>query len=156
MKIKLLFTGKTEESYLKEGIDIYTQRVKRYIPLEVKIIEEFAKKQGSPARRTKTRKTGRIISGIDKSSFLVLLDEKGKSFSSPEFAGFLEKKIIMGYKEIIFVTGGAYGFPEELYSRANRIISLSEMTFTHQMVRLILVEQLYRAMTIINGEPYHH
>lgn len=156
MKLTLIFTGKTQSGYLKEGIGLYTKRIERYAPVKIKVIEETGKKSGSSAARTKTRKNGKIISGIDNNSFIVLLDEKGETFSSQKFAKFVEKTMIHGYKEFVFITGGPYGFPGNVYNMANKIISLSEMTFSHQMVRLILVEQLYRAMTIIRGEPYHH
>lgn len=156
MKLTLIFTGKTQSGYLKEGIDVYIKRLQRYVPVNIRIIEEPGKKSGNYSTRQKTRDNGKIISGIDKNSFIVLLDEKGKAFSSQGFARFVEKTMIYGYKEIVFVSGGAYGFPDNLHKMANKVISLSWMTFSHQMVRLILVEQLYRAMTIIRGEPYHH
>ncbi len=146
MKIILLFTGKTEESYLKEGIDIYSKRVERYIPHEIKIINE----------RKKKFTAGNSLPVSGHSSYVVCLDEKGDKLSSVDFAKFLEKIMNQGYKELVFVTGGAYGFTERETLRADRLLSLSKMTFSHQMVRLILVEQIYRALTIIRGEPYHH
>jgi 23S rRNA (pseudouridine1915-N3)-methyltransferase len=152
MKITLLFTGKTEESYLNEGINIYINRLKHYIPVEIKIIGTKGKKSKSAGLRMENR----LNTMPGNSSCLILLDEKGERFSSEKFARFIEKIIIQGYKELVFLIGDAYGIPDELYPRANKIVSLSEMTFTHQMVRLILAEQLYRAMTIIKGESYHH
>ncbi len=151
-----MFTGKTEESYLKEGIEIYTKRIKHYIPLEIRIIGELIKKSKLSSSKANKRESQKLISALDSSSYLVLMDEKGETFSSEGFAKFIEKLTVHGYKEIVFVTGGAFGFPDEFYSKANKIVSLSGMTFTHQMTRLILVEQIYRAMTIIRGEPYHH
>ncbi len=156
MKLTLLFTGKTEEAYLKEGIGIYTKRLRHYIPNEIKIIDDRKKKPEHVAGRTKAGKSEKLISADNSNAYFVLLDEKGDKLSSEEFAKFIENTMVRGYKELIFITGGAYGFPEDVYRRANRIISLSDMTFTNQMVRLILVEQIYRAMTIIRGEPYHH
>jgi 23S rRNA (pseudouridine1915-N3)-methyltransferase len=143
MKITLVFMGKTRERYLKEGIDIYLKRLRHYIPTEIKIFEERGKKSRMPAR-------------FNGQVFVTLLDEKGERFTSEEFAKFVEKVIVQGNKELVFIAGDAWGLQEELYQKADRVISLSDMTFTHQMVRLILAEQLYRAMTIIRGEPYHH
>ncbi len=146
MKIILLFTGKTDDSYLREGIEIYSKRIERYIPHEIKIINE---------RRNKSAGGGKIPV-FGQSSYIVFLDEKGEKLSSVNFAKFLEKIMNQGYKELVFITGGAYGFTKEEIIMADRLISLSEMTFSHQMVRLILVEQVYRALTIIRGEQYHH
>ena len=156
MKLTLLFTGKTEDSYLKEGIEIYAKRLKRYLPLEIKIIGESVKRSKSSAGRARIRESEIITSAVSRSSYIVLLDEKGKCYSSEEFARFIENIMNRGYRELVFVTGGAYGFSDELYGKADHKVSLSDMTFTHQMVRLILTEQLYRAVTIIRGEPYHH
>lgn len=156
MKISLLFTGKTEDSYLKEGIDIYIKRIKHYIPVEIKIIGGRGKKSKTPAGRFKTREVEKLLETTDNSRFVILLDDKGDSFSSEDFAKFIESTIIRGYKEMVFIAGDSYGIPREIYSTANRVVSLSDMTFTHQMVRLILVEQIYRSMTIIRGESYHH
>ncbi len=156
MKLTLIFTGKTRPGYLKEGIDIYTKRLGHYAPVKIKTIEEQGGKSGSSRAKTKFAKSEKIISGIDNNSYVVLLDEKGETFSSHEFARFVEKTMTHGYKEFVFISGGAYGFPDYLYNKANKVISLSQMTFSHQMVRLILAEQLYRAMTIIRGESYHH
>ncbi len=156
MKLTLLFTGKTEDSYLKEGIEIYAKRLKRYFPLDIKITGESVKRSKPPAGKARIRESGKITAALSRSSYVVLLDEKGKSYSSEEFARFIEDKMNRGYRELVFIAGGAYGFSDELYGKANHKISLSDMTFTHQMVRLILAEQLYRAATIIRGEPYHH
>ncbi len=154
MKIVLLFTGKTEDGYLKEGIGIYTKRLKRYIPHEIKITGERKKKPGKISGQS--RDNDKPIPEFDNTSYVVILDEKGEKFSSVDFARFIEKTMNQGYKELVFITGGAYGFPQDTREKAHRSISLSDMTFSHQMVRLILVEQIYRAMTIIRGEPYHH
>jgi 23S rRNA (pseudouridine1915-N3)-methyltransferase len=156
MKVILLFTGKTEDTYLKEGIEVYLKRLRRYIPTEIKIISEPRKKTKVYSGKVKIRESEKIKSLSGNTSFLVLLDQRGKHLNSEDFAGFIENVMNRGYKEIIFATGGAYGFSDDFSSNADSIISMSEMTFTHQMVRLILAEQLYRAMTIIKGEPYHH
>jgi 23S rRNA (pseudouridine1915-N3)-methyltransferase len=152
MKITLLFMGKTREHYLKEGIEIYIKRIRHYIPVEIKVIEERGKKTPGLAGKQEYE---RLISA-DGQVFVALLDEKGERFNSGEFAKFIEKVILRGYKELVFVTGDAWGLPVQLYKNADRVVSLSDMTLTHQMVRLLLAEQLYRAMTIIRGEPYHH
>jgi 23S rRNA (pseudouridine1915-N3)-methyltransferase len=146
MKIILLFTGKTEDNYLKEGIEKYSKRIGRYIPYEIKIINERKKKSAA----------GDLLTASGSYSYVVCLDEKGDKLNSSDFANFLEKIMNQGYKELVFITGGAYGFSESEKQSANKLISLSEMTFSHQMVRLFLVEQIYRAITIIRGEPYHH
>ncbi len=152
MKIILVFTGKTAEKYIREGIDIYTDRLRHYIPVEIRIAE-------IPGKKRRSRKGSlNMAEPVSQpgSSLLVLLDEKGKKLNSVEFSKFIESAMTSGYKELVFYTGGAWGFPEKTFDKVDRIISLSDMTFTHQMVRLILVEQIYRAMTIIRGEPYHH
>ncbi len=152
MKITLVFTGKTDEPYIREGIEVYAGRLRHYLPFDIVIA----------GNNNKKKKTGRAASAHKEplrnpgASLLILLDEKGDRFTSQEFARFLETSMIGGHKELAFYTGGPYGFTEEMYKKADRIISLSDMTFTHQMVRLILVEQIYRAMTIIRGEAYHH
>jgi 23S rRNA (pseudouridine1915-N3)-methyltransferase len=156
MKLTLLFTGKTEEAYLKEGIGIYTKRLRHYIPHEIKIVDDRKKRPEHREGRSKAGKSEKLIPEGNNNAYYVLLDEKGDKLSSEEFARFIENTMVQGYKELVFITGGAYGFSENAYRRANRLISLSDMTFTNQMVRLILVEQIYRAMTIIRGEPYHH
>ncbi len=152
MRITLLFTGKTDEPFIRDGIEVYAGRLSHYVPLEIKVA-------GNEGKKSKSRKgaaRGTRLVHKSGSSLLVLLDEKGEKLSSAGFSRFIETTMIGGYKELIFYTGGAYGFTKEVYNKADRIISLSDMTFTHQMVRLILVEQIYRAMTIIRGEPYHH
>ena len=141
MKVECWAVGKTQEKYLKTGIEEYVSRLKHYWPfiyLELNIsIKEVFKK-------------------IEDADILILLDEKGKHFSSIEFAGFLEKIQHSGGKRMIFLIGDAYGFDQILYKRAQHILSLSSMTFTHQMVRLIFLEQFYRAMTILKNESYHN
>lgn len=155
MKLKLLFTGKTEDGYLKEGIDIYTKRLRHYIPYEIKIAGERKKKSFQQSAKI-SAEYEKLMSAFDKTAYIVLLDEKGEKLTSEGFAGLIEKNMNHGYRELVFITGGPYGFPENIRNKADRIVSLSDMTFSHQMVRLILVEQIYRAMTIIRGEPYHH
>lgn len=156
MKIKLLVVGKTDEGFILEGIDKYLKRLKHYISFEIIVLPDA--KQGSKPNIEKLKEDeGRmILQKIDAPDQVVLLDEKGKSFTSEEFAGFIQKKMNGGFSSLVFVVGGAFGFSEEVYKRANDQLSLSKMTFSHQMVRLFFTEQLYRAFTIIKGEKYHH
>ena len=147
MKIELLLTGKTEQGYLKEGIALYEERLRHYCG--------FVRKE-LPDKKSKELEGDAIIKNIKESDYVILLDEKGKAFSSVQFAQTIENMGVRAVKKIIFVVGGAYGFSDSVYKRANDILSLSPMTFSHQMVRLIFTEQLYRAFTIIRGEPYHH
>ncbi len=156
MKISLLVIGKTDASYLKEGIEEYCKRLKHYVTFELITIPNLKQTKNIPVDVQK-KKEGDLIQGkINKGAEVILLDEKGKIMGSREFSGFIEKKTISGTKELVFVIGGAYGFSDDLYNFASGKISLSKMTFSHQMVRLLFLEQLYRAFTIIKGEPYHN
>ncbi|MDR0712302.1 MAG: 23S rRNA (pseudouridine(1915)-N(3))-methyltransferase RlmH [Prevotellaceae bacterium] len=155
MKIALLFVGKTENGYLPAAVAMYVERLARYVSVEVKIIPEKKNTRSLSAQEQKKRE-GELILSAAGDGELLLLDERGKEFSSEEFSLFLSKKMQGSAKQITFVSGGAYGFSEEVYRRANEKIALSRMTFSHQMVRLFFVEQLYRAFTIMKGEPYHH
>ncbi|MDR0687926.1 MAG: 23S rRNA (pseudouridine(1915)-N(3))-methyltransferase RlmH [Prevotellaceae bacterium] len=155
MKIALLFVGKTEKGYLPAAIAVYVERLARYAAAEVRIIPE-PKNAGSLGEQEQKRLEGELILSAAGEGELLLLDERGKEFSSEEFALFLSKKMQGSAKLITFVSGGPYGFSDEVYRRASGTISLSRMTFSHQMVRLFFVEQLYRAFTIMKGEPYHH
>ena len=156
MKISLLVIGKTDTSYLKEGIEEYCKRLKHYVTFELTTIPNLKQTKNIPVDVQK-KKEGNLIQGkINKGAEVILLDEKGKIMGSREFSGFIEKKAISGTKELVFVIGGAYGFSDDLYNFSTGKISLSKMTFSHQMVRLLFLEQLYRAFTIIKGEPYHN
>lgn len=156
MKITLLAIGKTDSEYLKTGIEEYAKRIKHYIGFEIEIIPDI-KKQGNISQLLQKEKEGELILAKDKpGKEFHLFDERGIEFSSKDFSGFLERKMTTGIKELVFVIGGPYGFSEKVISRANSKISLSKLTFSHQMVRILCVEQIYRAFTIINGEPYHH
>ncbi len=156
MKITLLFTGKTEDSWIKNGFEQYIKRLEHYCSLE--IIEIPAIKQSGKVSPTEQNKAeGELqLSKFAPSDRLVLLDEKGKEFSSQGMATWIEKQQLAGHKRVVFLVGGPFGFSEKIYERANERISLSQMTFSHQMVRVILAEQLYRGFTIIKGEKYHH
>jgi len=156
MKISLIVIGKTDETYLQKGIEIFLKRIPHYISFEMKVIPDLKNSRNLSEDQQKEREGELILQQILPSDELFLLDENGLETSSVEFARFLEKKMISGIKRIIFVIGGPYGFPATVYSRANGKLSFSRMTFSHQMVRLIFAEQLYRAMTILKGEPYHH
>jgi len=155
MKIRLIHTGKTRFTYVEKGCDDYYSRIKRYIPFQ-EIINKDIKNTGHTGIEEIKRKEGeQLLKLIQPSDYLVLFDCKGVSHSSESFADFLDNLFMKG-QSLIFATGGAYGFSEEVYNRSNYTLSLSKMTFSHQLVRLLVAEQLYRALTIIKGEPYHH
>lgn len=156
MKITLLVIGKTDASYIKEGLDVYLKRLKHYVNFEIQIIPDIKKVKNLSFENQKRREGEQILSKKDTGKELHLFDEKGKTFSSRELAGFLEKKMLSGLKELVFVIGGPYGFSDDVYKNASSKISLSRLTFSHQMVRLLCVEQIYRAFTILKNEPYHH
>ncbi len=156
MKIFLLVIGKTDETYLQNGIEIFLKRIPHYIAFEMKVLPDLKNSKNLSEDQQKEKEGELIIQQLAPADEIILLDENGTETSSVEFARFLEKKMISGIKRLVFVIGGPYGFSATLYSRANTKLSLSKMTFSHQMVRLIFAEQLYRAMTILKGEPYHH
>ena len=156
MKILFLVIGKTDETYLENGIGKYIKRLEHYIPFEMKVIPDIKNRKTLTEDQQKKAEGDLILSQISSGDDMVLLDENGKTFSSVNFSQWIEKRMNIGNKRIVFVVGGPYGFSKEVYSNAKFKISLSEMTFSHQMIRLIFVEQLYRAFTIIKGEPYHH
>lgn len=156
MKIKLIVVGKTVDEYLKKGIQLYITRIGFYIKFELIEIPELKGVKSISFEQIKELEADLIVRQIDTSDVVVLLDERGSAFRSIEFAEFINKKMIAGTKTLTFIVGGAYGFSERIYSRSNGSISLSKMTFSHQMVRLIFVEQLYRAFSILKNEPYHH
>ena len=156
MKILFLVIGKTDEPYLQKGLEIYLRRIPHYIPFEMKILPDIKNTRNLSEDLQKEREGEIILSQVGNSDELILLDENGKDYASVEFARFLEKKMLSGTKQLVFAIGGPYGFSGKVYNRANGKLSLSKMTFSHQMVRLIFTEQLYRACTIIRGEPYHH
>ena len=156
MKIVFLVIGKTDESYLDTGILKYIKRLEHYVPFEMKIIPDIKNRKTLTEEQQKKAEGELILSNINIGDDLVLLDENGKTFSSVAFSQWIEKQMNIASKRMIFVVGGPYGFSKEVYAKAKFKISLSEMTFSHQMIRLIFVEQLYRAFTIIKGEPYHH
>ena len=153
MKLRLFWVGKTQEAWVRTGIDEYAGRVRRYAPLEIVEVKE---EKGALPEVQRQREGERILKQIPATGRLVLLDETGEQLTSPGFAARLGKYRDSGTSELIFAIGGAYGFAPELRARADRTLALSKMTFTHQMVRPIFLEQLYRAYTILNNESYHH
>ena len=156
MKIKFIIIGKTNSKYLLEGEMEYQKRLSHYVKFE-EIIVADVKQAGKRSKIELKKNEGQLILGKLKSSdYVVLLDDKGKSYSSIEFANFLQKKMNSSLKSLVFVVGGAFGFSDDVYQRANSKFSLSKMTFSHQMVRLIFKEQLYRGFSILRGEKYHH
>ena len=156
MKISLIVIGKTDASYFVDAINEYKNRLVHYIPFEMEIIPDIKNVKNLREEQQKEKEGELILKMLQPGDYLVLLDEHGKSFTSMEFATYLERKMHVVSKRLVFVIGGHYGFSEAVYKAASEKISLSKMTFSHQMIRLIFVEQIYRAMTILNNEPYHH
>jgi 23S rRNA (pseudouridine1915-N3)-methyltransferase len=156
MKITLLTVGKTDKDWVRQGMDIYVSRLKHYIPFAVVEIPELKNVSALTKDQIKMREGELILKNIKPADDLILLDERGKEYTSVELAKVIQDKISYVGKDMVYVIGGAYGFSDAVYQRANSKISLSRMTFSHQMVRAIFVEQIYRAFTIMKGEPYHH
>lgn len=156
MKISLLAVGRTDSTAIEGLIGEYEKRLKRFVDFSREELPDVKNARSLPEKEQKTREGIDILARIRPSDYLLLLDERGKQLSSPEFAGNIQKHMNSGIKNLVFVIGGPYGFSEQVYQRANGLISLSKMTFSHQMVRLFFTEQLYRAFTILNGLPYHH
>ena len=155
MKIMLLVVGKTTDIHIDSLIQEYLKRLTHYVPFALQVIPEIKNTKALTADQQKQAEGELILRAISPSTKMILLDEHGKEFRSIEYAEYLQKAMLSG-QDIVFVVGGPYGFSDAVYQRANGKISLSEMTFSHQMVRLFFVEQTYRAMTILRGEPYHH
>ena len=156
MKIKFILIGKTSFKFVETGIDMYKDRLKRLSDFELLIIPDLKNTKKMPAEQVKIKEGALITKVLTNSDFVVLLDEKGQSFNSLKFAGFIENKLVSSTKHLIFIVGGAYGFSKEVYNRSNFSLSLSDMTFSHQIIRLFFMEQIYRAFSIIKGLPYHN
>lgn len=156
MKITLLTVGKTDKDWVRQGLDIYVSRLKHYIPFSIVEIPELKNVSALSKDLIKSKEGELILKNIRPTDDVILLDEKGKQYTSVELAKIIQDKISYAGKDIIFIIGGAYGFSDAVYQRANSKLSLSKMTFSHQMVRAIFAEQIYRAFTIMRGEPYHH
>lgn len=153
MKCEFFFVGKTSEKYLQEGIEQYMNRLKHYLPVSITVISPGA--GGDPSKVIQTE-CNDLLSRLKPRDLLVVLDERGMSLSSIEFAGKIQQWMVQGYSRLVIIIGGAYGVNDEVRKRAQLVLSFSSFTFTHQMIRLFLVEQLYRAMTILKNESYHH
>lgn len=156
MKISLLVIGKTDARYFIDAIAEYEKRLIHYIPYEMEVIPDIKNVKNLTEDQQKEKEGELILKNLQPGDYLVLLDDKGKEYTSLKFAEYIERKTHTVPKRLIFAIGGPYGFSESVYDRANEKLTLSRMTFSHQMVRLIFVEQLYRAMTILSNEPYHH
>jgi 23S rRNA (pseudouridine1915-N3)-methyltransferase len=156
MKIALLQVGKTSEKYLTDGISDFEARVKKYSSFEILTIPDSKGTRNMPVSEQKTREGEKILNSLRNDDYIVILDDKGKEFSTRELATWLEKTLMLQKRRIVFVTGGPWGFADEVFKKADMRLSLSRLTFSHQIVRLLFLEQLYRAFTVIKGEPYHH
>ena len=156
MKIKLIVVGKTDQQALESLVDEYLKRLKRYVSFEIEIIPDLKNRKSLSQMGQKSKEGALILSKIKPAEALYLLDEKGSKYTSVQFASFIQKKMLSGIKTLVFVIGGPYGFSDEVYQQAVGKISFSYMTFSHQMFRLFVVEQVYRAFTILKNEPYHH
>ncbi len=156
MKIKIIAIGKTHKPFLVEGENEYLKRIKKYVAIEKIEIPDLKNAKKLTFSQIKEKEGKLLISKIEPHSLIVLLDEKGKEYTSMKFSIWMQDKMNRGYKNIIFLIGGAYGFSDEVYKIANEKIALSKMTFSHQMIRMLFTEQIYRAFTILNNEPYHH
>lgn len=156
MKIILILTGKTNQEWIQKGSSEYLQRILRYINFEIVTITQIKQKANMPQNIVKDNEAVKQLKYIKDDDYVVLLDENGKKLDSKGFSDVLQKRMLSGNKRLLFVIGGAYGFGKSIIDRADSKLSLSSMTFSHQIVRVIFLEQLYRAFTIINNEPYHH
>ncbi len=156
MKVELWWIGKTKFDYLDEGVELYQKRLRHYLTFRVEEIPDLKNTKSLQTAQIKTKEGELVLKKLAANDYLILLDENGKQLDSLAFSKFIESKLQVSAKRIVFLIGGAYGFSDAIYKRANGKISLSKMTFSHQMVRLFAVEQIYRAMTILKNEPYHH
>ena len=156
MNVKLITVGKTTFPFLKEGEKEYEGRLKHYMKFERIDIKEIKRSKNTTVELLKKKEAELISSTINDSDYIVLLDEKGTELSSVQFSDWIDKKMNLGHRSLVFLIGGAYGFDENIYNRSQEKISFSRMTFSHQMIRLLFLEQLYRANTILKGEKYHH
>lgn len=156
MEITLIVIGKTNAKYLIEGLDEYTRRLKHYITYNINILPDIKNTKNLTEEQQKETEGKLILNALKPGDFLVLLDERGKEFSSMQFSDYLQRKMNSGLRRLVFVVGGPYGFSKDVYNKADEKLSLSKMTFSHEMIRLFFTEQIYRAITIIRGEPYHH
>lgn len=156
MDVELVAIGKTGMSFINSGMEEYIKRLKRYIPFKFVVLPDIKKGCNYSEIQQKEVEGDNILNHIQPSDYVILLDERGREFTSSGFAEYMEKQMVSGRRRLLFIIGGPYGFSDRVYNRADGKVSLSRMTFNHEMVRLFFVEQLYRAMTILRGEPYHH
>ena len=156
MKITLLLVGKTDDSTIGQLVDDYTKRLSHYVSFNHQALPDLKKTKHLTQEQQKQQEGNLLMAQIAPADYVILLDEKGKQYSSIRFSEFIQKQLNSGVKHVVFVVGGPYGFSDLIYERSNALLSLSPMTFSHQMVRLFFTEQLYRAFTILKGEPYHH
>ena len=156
MELKLVTVGKTDVKWVKEGLDLYVSRLRHYVPFSLVEIPQLKNVSALTQEQIKEKEGELILKQLNPGDSVVLLDERGKEYRSVEWAEWIQQRLARGGKGLVFVIGGAYGFSRAVYDRAEGMIALSKMTFSHQMVRTIFAEQLYRAFTIIRGEPYHH
>lgn len=156
MKLLLMAVGKTTQPLMRQAIDLYLERLRHYLPVEVEIIADVKKAASLTPEKQKELEGEQLLRRLEPGDRVILLDENGREMTSREFAGFMEKQMAAGGKRLVYIVGGPYGFSQAVYSRADSKLSLSRMTFNHEMVRLFFVEQLYRSQTILRGEPYHH
>ncbi len=156
MDIILLTVGKTTTNYIQTGIDEYCKRLKRYLPFSIKHLPDIKNARKLTESQQKEEEGKLILAELSSSDNVVLLDEKGEMLTSRGFSEFIQKGMLGGKKRMVFIVGGPYGFSQDVYARANAKLSFSRMTFSHEMIRLFFTEQVYRAMTILKGEPYHH
>ena len=156
MEFTLISIGKINTSWILAGIAEFEKRLSKYIRFSPKIIPDLKKAKSLSLKQIKEEEGKNLVNEMNPSDFVVLLDERGREFSSGDFANWLEKQLATGFKRILFIIGGPYGFSDEVYKRADAKIALSKMTFTHEMAKLFFTEQIYRAFTILNNEPYHH
>lgn len=156
MKVRVLFTGKTAEAWIRQGISKYADRIRHYVPFSLEELPDLKQTASLSEEQVKQREGETLLKALHAGDYLVLLDEHGGDFSSLDWARNLERKSARLLKDLVFVVGGPYGFSQAVHERADEHLSLSRMTFSHQLVRVVFLEQLYRALTIIKGEPYHH
>ena len=156
MKITLLQIGKTTDKHIAELVDLYSNRIKKYSVFDIFSLPELKNTKNMPVQEQKSKEATKIMQFLTDDDYVILLDEKGKELRTIEFSGALEKMFFLTKKRIVFIIGGPWGFSKEVYGRADYKLALSKMTFPHQLVRLLFLEQLYRVFTIIKGEPYHH
>lgn len=156
MKVKLIYVGKTSKKFLEDGEKEYTKRLKRYVPFETVELSDIKNAKKRSEDEIKNLEAEAILKNIKPNDVVILLDENGKEMTSLKFSKYIQKQFSSGSQGLVFIIGGPYGFSDSVYQRANDKLALSKLTFSHQMIRMFFIEQLYRALTILKGEPYHH